>query len=106
MLSSRVLSQTWRPAVQSLRQTVGRRMASSVTSEDQVAHTVTRRVKKWATTLPIEIYPLFVTMGFSLGFGIYSFVKSRKDPTLRLHRSGLQGQGHNSPMNWREQVAS
>ncbi|KAL1302603.1 hypothetical protein AAFC00_002978 [Neodothiora populina] len=80
-------------------------MASSLaTSEEHAAHGGS--IKKWATSLPVEIYPLFFIMGCSLSYGVWSFIRpAREDPTLRLRRSGGFG-GHNSAMNWRDQVST
>ncbi|CAD0093174.1 unnamed protein product [Aureobasidium vineae] len=64
------------------------RLLQAAAREEQAAHTATQRVRYWIKSLPIETYPLFVVMGFSLSFGIYSFVRpALQDPTLRLKRS-------------------
>ncbi|KAI5236362.1 hypothetical protein E4T43_08669 [Aureobasidium subglaciale] len=64
------------------------RLLQAAAREEQAAHTATQRVRYWIRSLPVETYPLFVVMGFSLSFGIYSFVRpALQDPTLRLKRS-------------------
>ncbi|KAG9663593.1 hypothetical protein KCU95_g5705, partial [Aureobasidium melanogenum] len=64
------------------------RLLQAAAREEHAAHTATQRVRYWIKSLPVETYPLFVVMGFSLSFGIYSFIRpALQDPTLRLKRS-------------------
>ncbi|CAD0057726.1 unnamed protein product, partial [Aureobasidium pullulans] len=64
------------------------KLLQAAAREEQAAHTASQRVRYWIKSLPVETYPLFVVCGFSLSFGVYSFVRpALQDPTLRLKRS-------------------
>ncbi|KAB5528165.1 hypothetical protein GE09DRAFT_1150579 [Coniochaeta sp. 2T2.1] len=62
------------------------RMMSPVPKEEQVAHTVSQRLRR-LKSIPAELWPLFVVVGFAIVAALYSITRHLyTDKTIRLKR--------------------
>ncbi|OIW25859.1 hypothetical protein CONLIGDRAFT_508873 [Coniochaeta ligniaria NRRL 30616] len=70
------------------------RMMRPVPKEEQAAHTVSQRLRR-LKSIPAELWPLFVVVGFAVTAALYSITRHLfTDKTIRLKRQNRAADAH------------
>ncbi|KAK3397377.1 hypothetical protein B0T20DRAFT_256263 [Sordaria brevicollis] len=82
-----------RVARQAFRQTP--RMMRPIPKEEQAAHTVSQRLRMRVKSIPAELWPLGVVVGFAVCAAFYSITRHLVvDKTIRLKRQNRAADSH------------